>query len=449
MIADTSIKELENSSVALTVTVGSEAIEKDYQDALNKYASTIQVKGFRKGKAPVSVLEGKFGKAIREESSFNTIEEALKEAIEKIDEKHKPLSFSVPVLQDEEDLLPFEANKDITFTVHYDVMPTFELSQYTGLELSIPKVAVDDAAVDAEIQQLLEQNAMVIDKDGEAAMGDIATVDYVELDEEGGEVAGTERKEFTFTLGSGTNFYQFDEDMVAMKVGQEKLITKSYGEDSTVEGYAGKTITLRVKLLSLRFRDVPQLDDEFAQDVKDEYKTVADLMTATREKLQKALDEQLEAVKFDALSEKLIADNPIALPQSMIDFEAEQSWKRYLRQLGLTEDQVLQFMNFQGKDRDEMLDPMKKQADKSLRIQLIMDKVKDAEKFEIDEAEVLKVLDEQAQGVSDEEQLALYRNMIEDDMRFAKVGPFLLENNTFKEGDEVSYAAFMDGSYNA
>ena len=204
-----------------------------------------------------------------------------------------------------------------------------------------------------------------------------------------------------------------------------------------------------MKLLSLRFRDVPQLDDEFAQDVKDEYKTVADLMTATREKLQKALDEQLEAVKFDALSEKLIADNPIALPQSMIDFEAEQSWKRYLRQLGLTEDQVLQFMNFQGKDRDEMLDPMKKQADKSLRIQLIMDKVKDAEKFEIDEAEVLKVLDEQAQGVSDEEQLALYRTMIEDDMRFAKVGPFLLENNTFKEGDEVSYAAFMDGSYNA
>ncbi len=449
MIADTSIKELENSSVALTVTVGSEAIEKDYQEALNEYASTIQIKGFRKGKAPVSVLEGKFGKAIREESSFNTIEEALKEAIEKIDEKHKPLSFSVPVLQNEEGLLPFEANKDITFTVHYDVMPTFDLSQYKGLELSIPSVKVDDAAVDAEIQQLLQQNAMVIDKDGEAAMGDIATVDYVELDEEGGEVAGTERKEFTFTLGSGTNFYQFDEDMVTMKVGEEKLITKSYGEDSTVEGYAGKTITLRVKLLSLRFRDVPELDDEFAQDVKDEYKSVADLMTATREKLQKALDEQLEVVKFDILSEKLLADTTIALPQSMIDFEAEQSWKRYLRQLGLGEEQVLQFMNFQGTGRDEMLEPMKKQADKSLRIQLIMDKVKDAEKFEIDEAEVLQLLDEQTEGVSDEEQLALYRTMIEDDMRFAMVGPFLLEHNSFKEGDEVSYAAFMDGSYNA
>ncbi|MCK9547460.1 MAG: trigger factor [Sphaerochaeta sp.] len=449
MIVDTSIKELENSSVALTVTVGTEAVEKDYQAALKKYASTIQIKGFRKGKAPVSVLEGKFGKAIREESGFNTIEEALKEAIEKVEEKHKPLSFSVPVLQDEEGLLPFEANKDVTFTVHYDVMPSFDLPQYKGLELTIPKVKVDEAVIDAEIQQLLQQNAMIIDKDGEAAMGDIATVDYVELDEEGDEVAGTERKEFTFTLGSGTNFYQFDEDMVGMKVDEERSISKTYSEDSTVEGYAGQTIQLRVKLLSLRYRDVPVLDDEFAQDVKDEYKTVDDLMSATREKLQKALEEQIEGVKFTTLSDKLIEMTPIAIPQSMIDFEAEQSWRRYLRQLGLGEEQVMEFMNFRGQSRDEMLKPMKEQAEKTLRLQLIMDKVKETEKFEVDEDEVLKVLDEQASGVSDEDQLASYRTMIEDDMRFSKVGPFLLEQNTFIEGEEVPYAAFMDGSYNA
>ncbi len=92
MIADKSIKELENSSVALTVTVTAPTIENDYKAALQKYASTIQLKGFRKGKAPVSVLEGKFGKAIREESTFNTIEAALKEALEGVEDKYKPLS---------------------------------------------------------------------------------------------------------------------------------------------------------------------------------------------------------------------------------------------------------------------------------------------------------------------------------------------------------------------
>ncbi|MFA5447319.1 MAG: trigger factor [Sphaerochaeta sp.] len=449
MIADTSIKELENSSVALTVTVKAEAVEKEYQEALKKYATTIQVKGFRKGKAPVSVLEGKFGKAIREESTFNTIEEALKEAIEGVELKHKPLSFSTPVLQDEEGLVPFEANKDVTFTVHYDVMPTFELPQYKGLEIAVPKVAVTDEAVDAEIKQLLDQNAMVIDKSGAAEMGDIATVDYVELDEEGGEVAGTDRKEFVFTLGSTSNFYQFDEELVGMKVDEEKTFSKTYAEDSTVEGYAGRTITLKVKLLALKVRDVPELDDEFAQDVKEEYKTVADLLKATREKLQGDLDTQLENVKFNNLSEKLMESATFAIPASMIDFEAEQSWNRYLRQIGLSEEQVLQFMNFQGKSREEIIAPMREGAEKNLRMQLIMDKIKDEEKFEVDEEEVTKALEEQTKGITDESQLSYYRTMIEDEMRFAKIGPFLLENNTFKEGDEVAYDAFMDGSYNA
>ncbi len=142
MIADKSIKELENSSVALTVTVTADTIENDYQAALKKYAADVQIKGFRKGKVPVSVLEGKFGKAIREESTFNTIEDALKEALTDVEDKYKPLSFSTPPeLQDEETLLPpFEANKDITFTVHYDIMPIFETPpEYKGLKVTYPR----------------------------------------------------------------------------------------------------------------------------------------------------------------------------------------------------------------------------------------------------------------------------------------------------------------------
>lgn len=449
MIADTKIKELENSAVALTVTVKADAVENEYQAALEKYAKTIQIKGFRKGKAPLSVLEGKFGKVIREESSFNTIEAALKEALEEVEEQYRPLSFSTPVLQDEEELLPFAEKSDITFTVHYDVMPTFELPQYKDLKVTIPKVAVSDEAVDREIKQLLDQNAMVIDKSGAAEMGDIATVDYVELDEAKEEIAGSERKEFVFTLGSGSNFYQFDEDIVGMQVDEEKTFEKTYAEDSTVEGYAGKTISLRVKLQALKFRDVPELDDEFAQDVKEEYKSVKDLLAGTREKLEEELQARLEEVKFASLSEQLTAGAEFAIPASMIDFEAEQSWNRYLRQIGLTEEQVLQFMNFQGKSREEIIAPMREGAEQNLRIQLIMDKIKETEVFELDEEEVTKVLEEQTKGITDEAQLSYYRTMLEDEMRFAKIGPFLLENNTFSEGEEVAYDSFMDGSYDA
>jgi len=449
MIADKSIKELENSSVALTVTVTADTIENDYKAALQKYASTIQLKGFRKGKAPISVLEGKFGKAIREESTFNTIEEALKEALEGVEDKYKPLSFSTPELQDEETLLPFKANSDVTFTVKYDVMPTFEMPAYKGLSVSFPKVQVSDEAVNAEIEKLREQNAMVIDKNDAAAMGDIVTVSYVELDAENNEVPGTERKEFVFTLGSTYNFYQIDSDIVGMKSGEEKTFSKTYAEDSTVEGYAGKTITLKVNVESVKFRDVPALDDEFAQDVKEEYKTVDDLLKATREKLEKALEAKLEQAKLNALSDELLKGTTIAVPASMIDLEIEQSWNRYVKQTGLTEEQILQFLQFQQKTKEDVVAPWREAAEKSLRIQLIMEKIKETEQFPLDEEELNKVLAEQLKDVTDESQRDYYKTMIEDDMRFQKIAPFLQENNTFTEGEEVAYDVFMSETYGA
>ncbi|MGH0054198.1 MAG: trigger factor [Sphaerochaetaceae bacterium] len=449
MIADKSIKELENSSVALTVTVTADTIEKDYQAALKKYSSTVQIKGFRKGKAPVSVLEGKFGKAIREESTFNTIEDALKEALADVEDKYKPLSFSTPELQDEEALLPFEPNKDVTFTVKYDIMPIFETPEYKGLEVSYPKVALTDEAVQAELDKLREQNAMVIDKDDAAAIGDIVTVDYVELDEENNEVPGTERKEFVFTLGSTYNFYQIDEDIVGMKSGEEKIFSKTYAEDSTVEGYAGKTITLKVNVQSVKFRDIPELDDEFAQDVKEEYKTVDDLVKGTREKLQAALDAKIESEKLNAVSEALLERVTIAVPESMIDMEVEQSWKRYIQQTGLSEEQILQFLKFQNQSKESITAPWREAAAKSLRIQLIMEKIKEAEQFPLDEEEVNKVMEEQLKEVSDQAQRDYYRTMIEDDLRFQKIAPFLQENNTFVEGEEVSYETFMSDTYGA
>ena len=449
MIAEKSIKELENSSVALTVTVTADTIENDYKAALQKYASTIQLKGFRKGKAPISVLEGKFGKAIREESTFNTIEEALKEVLEGVEDKYKPLSFSTPELQDEETLLPFKPNADVTFTVKYDVMPTFEMPAYKGLSVSYPKVQVSDEAVNAEIDKLRDQNAMVIDKNDAAAMGDIVTVSYVELDAENNEVPGTERKEFVFTLGSTYNFYQIDGDIVGMKSGEEKTFSKTYADDSTVEGYAGKTITLKVNVESVKFRDVPALDDEFAQDVKEEYKTVADLLKATREKLEKGLEAKLEQAKLNALSDELLKGTNIAVPASMIDLEIEQSWNRYVKQTGLSEEQILQFLQFQQKTKEDVVAPWREAAEKSLRIQLIMEKIKETEQFPLDEEELNKVLAEQLKDITDESQRDYYKTMIEDDMRFQKIAPFLQENNTFTEGEEVAYDVFMSETYGA
>ncbi|NBK24422.1 MAG: trigger factor [Spirochaetia bacterium] len=446
MIAEKSIKELENSSVALTVTVTADTIEEGYKAALNKYAASIQLKGFRKGKAPLSVMESKFGKDIREESTFKTIEEELKEVLADVEDKYKPLPYSTPELQDEETLLPFKSNSDITFTVKYDVMPVFEMPAYTGLSVSVPKVELPEEVVTKELDKLRDQNAMVIDKEGAAEKGDIVTIDYVELDEEDNEVAATARMDFIFTIGSGSNFYEIDEDITGMKVGDEKTITKTYAEDSSVEGYAGKTIKLSVALKALKFRDVPALDDDFAQDVKDEYQTVEDLVNATRKKLEDAITAKIEQVKVGALTEELLKGTTISVPESMIELEVDQTWKRYVEQTGLSEEQIMKFLSFQQKTKEDLTAPWRERAEKTLRVQLIMEQIMLREKFTADAEEVQRVVDEQLGSVTDEAQLEYYRNMIEDDLKFQQIAPFLQENNTFTEGEAVDYSEFMQGS---
>ncbi len=447
MIAEKSIKELENSSVALTVTVTADTIEESYKAALNKYAATIQLKGFRKGKAPLSVLESKFGKDIREESTFKIIEEELKVVLEEVEDKYKPLSYSIPELQEEEGLLPFKSNSDVTFTVKYDVMPTFELPSYTGLTITIPKVELPEEEVTKELDKLRDQNAIVIDKEGKAEKGDIVTIDYVELDEEDNEVPTTARMDFVFTIGSESDHFEIGEDIVGMGIGDEKTITKTYAEDSTVEEHAGKTVKLNVALKALKFRDVPALDDDFAQDVKDEYGTVEDLVNATRKKLEEALTAKLEEAKFNAISQELVKNTTINVPESMIEMEVNQTWKRYLQQIGLGEEQVLKLLELQNNSKESITAPWREGIEKNLRVQLIMEKIMENEKFVADEEEVQKAVDEQLASVTDEAQINYYRSLIEDDLKFRKVVPFLQENNTFTEDEAVDYSVFMQESY--
>ncbi|MGI6437383.1 MAG: trigger factor [Sphaerochaeta sp.] len=136
--------------------------------------------------------------------------------------RYKPLPYSIPHLVDEENLTPFEAEKDLTFSVKYDVMPNVVLPAYKGLMISYPKVTLPKEAVDAEIEKLRQQNAMTIEKKGKAADGDIVTVDYVEVAEDGSEVEETSREDFVFTLGSGSNFYEIDKDIRGNGSGRRK-----------------------------------------------------------------------------------------------------------------------------------------------------------------------------------------------------------------------------------
>lgn len=442
MIAEQKVRELENSAVELSITVPKDALTAEYRKTVDKYVKTLQIPGFRKGKAPASVLEQKIGPGMREESVYNAIENAVKEALDSVEDKYKPLPYSTPALVDEENIAKDMAG-DLTFAVTYDMHPSFELPAYTGLSVEVPQVVVSDETVAKEIERLREQNAMVVDKSAPVADGDIVTVDYAEVDADGNEVAGTDRKDFIFTVGSGSNFYKIDSDILGMAKDETKVLAKTYAEDFEQAEYAGKTVSLRVTVKQVKRREVPLLDDDFAQDVSDQYKTVEDLRAATKAKLEQSLKGHLEEVRLNTLLDKILELTTIAIPASMLEFEVDSTWRRFVSQSGMPEAQILKYLEFQGQSKADFTANWRTDADHKLRVQLIMDKIKDKEAFTVDQSEVEAAAEEQLKEVTDEETRSYYKTMIEDDLKIKKTGEFLLANNSITNGAEIGYEEFM------
>ena len=428
------IKKLENSSVELTLTLEAKKIEEAYSSQLKDYAKKLTMKGFRQGKAPVSLIESKYGPAIREEVTFKLMEENLEASYKDLDSKDRPLPYSTPVLQKEEELLPFKANTDITYSVIYDVMPQFTLGQYKGLDLEYVEAKVSEEEVNNEIERLRQQNAMVIAKNGAIAEGDIVTMDYAELDSEGNDVQSTKRDDFTFTVSSSYNFYQLDKEIVGLNKGDETVIEKTYGDDSGMgTDYLGKTVKIRVTIKEVKVKDVPELDDDFAQDIKDEYKTVADLKAGIEKNLKDSAEESNKELKLNSALEAISKNTEIVLPESMIKTQLEQEWRSFAQRFGISEAEVEKLMAANGGSKESFLDTRRESVVQGLKVQLIVDKIKDEEKFEVTDEELEENLKTYGQEITkDNPNYDAFKSYAEDDVKFQKAKDFIISSNTFK-----------------
>jgi trigger factor len=267
MVAEKQIKELEKSAVELTVSVPQNTVADEYDKTVKKYCKTVQIKGFRKGKVPASVLESKYGEALKEETMYSIIEASVEEVIKDLDKEQQPLAYSKPALVEEENLT-LDPEKDFSFAISYDIYPKVDLPDYTGVTIEIPTTEVTDKEISAELEKLQEQTSMITEKDKTVESDDIITVDLAELDEEGNAKEDAKREDYVFTVGSGYNFYGIDDEVLGMKKDETKVIDKTYGDDFDNPEYAGKTIKLQVTVKAVKVRDLPELDDEFCTGCK-------------------------------------------------------------------------------------------------------------------------------------------------------------------------------------
>lgn len=443
------IEKLENSAVKLTVTVPQKEVQDNYNQIVNKYAKTIQIPGFRKGKAPVAVLERKFGEALKADIASDIIEKALEEVfsdIDKNDEANRPLPYAQPKMDEAPKL---DVNSDFSFSLTYDVMPQVDVKHIESVTIKEPQVKIGEAELKEELEAIRERNAIVIDKkDTEAAAkDDIATVDYWEIDGDGKEVDKSKREDFTFTIGSGQNIYQFDDDIIGMKKGETKTLTKSWDKEYEDKELAGKTKKIGVTLKTLKLRKLPDLDDELAQDVNEKYKTLADMKADITKNLEAALTNRLREIKANALLEQLVEKNPITLPKSMLDAEIDARWRMTAQRFQTSPEQLEKLVASSGQTKEEMLKQWAGDSEKMLKSRLIVENLLKARNIAVTpeevEAEYAKIAD--GAGISLEEVKKHYadaskKEYLIDDMKEQKLYAQLFEQVKITKGDKTTFA---------
>ena len=438
------IKRLDKSNVQLNVTVPKEDVKTQYNDMLKEYSKSLQIPGFRKGKVPQEVLERKFAEALKGEAMGRIMESTLQDIFKEdsLPRSEKPLPYAHPELQGEPE---FDFDKDLQFSVIYDVLPEVKIGQWKGLKVEHPYAEVDKKDIEKELEEIRERNAIVMDRDdsAKAAKGDVVTIDY-QIYNEDGSPSSISRKDFAFTLGSTTNVYQFDDDIVGMKKGGEKDFNKKFADDFFEPTLAGQTRKVQITLTALKEKKLPDLDDDLAQDVDEKFKTLDDLKNSIKERLDKQLEFRLKEKKLNELLKKIMENTPVTLPDSMINAEVDGRWRRMARYYNTSVESIQQMMAIGNKGQE-----WRDAAVKSLHSRLIIETLMEEQKIEVSDDELEKEFESiaSANGAQIEEVKKHYNEeavfYLKEDIREKKMTDIMFAENNFKQGKKENYLDFM------
>ena len=374
------IEKLENNMAKLTITVSADEFEKKVQQVYQKMKGRIQVPGFRKGKAPRHMIEKLYGEGIFFEDAANDLipgayDEALKEIEETI------------VSRPEIDVVQIGKGQDFVFTAEAALKPEVTLGQYKGLEIPAQDRTVTDEEVQAEIDKERESNARMIDVDDRPVEdGDIikldfnGTVDGVPFD-------GGSAQDYPLTIGSGSFIPGFEEQLIGKSIGEDVDVTVTFPADYQAEELQGKEAVFACRVNAIQKKELPELDDEFAQDVS-EFDTLDEYRADVREKLQERKESAANSAKQNAAVAKAAELAQIDIPDAMIDEQVRRMLDDYARRLESQGISLDQYMEYLGMNTDVLSAQMRPEAVQQIRNNLVLEAVAKAENIEITDEKV-------------------------------------------------------------
>lgn len=372
------VEKLENNMAKLTIEVSAEELEKAIESAYQKSKNKISIPGFRKGKAPRRMIEQMYGREIFYEDAANIL---IPDAYEKELEECTEEIVSSPKV----DVVQIEAGKPFIFTAEVALKPEVTLGKYKGVKVGKMDVAVTDDEVNAEIDREREKNSRTVDVTDRAVQkGDIATIDF-EGFVDGTAFEGGKGKDYPLTIGSGAFIPGFEDALIGAEVGKETEVNVTFPEDYQAAELAGKAAVFKCTVSKLQEKLLPDLDDEFVEEVSEESDTVDEYKEEVRKKLADKKEADAKNAKEDAVIEAVIADAKMDIPDAMVDTQQRQMVQDYAERLQSQGISMEQYMQFTGMTVQMLMEQVKPQALKRIQSRLVLEAVAAAEKMEASE----------------------------------------------------------------
>lgn len=404
----------EKNTVYFDAQFTPEEFEEAVQKAYIANRSRFNIPGFRKGKAPRQLIELNYGKEIFYEDAINDLlPEAYSHAIDEFKLE--------PVDRPDVDIEDIEKDKPIIAKFSVEVKPEVKLGDYSNLEIEKTDYSVTDEMISAELERVRDMNARIIDAgDREIVDKDILTIDF-EGYIDGEPFEGGSAKDQTLEIGSGQFIPGFEEGLIGKKKGEEVEINVKFPEDYFEESLRGKDATFKVTIKEVKYKELPELDDEFAMDVS-EFETLEEYKNSIKEELEKSLKEQENIDLENKIVEKLVEISEFEIPDAMIESQIDSELDNFDYRMKMQGFSLEKYLELTNMSIDQMRESFREVAKKKVEAQLVLEAVAKNEKIEATDEDIQKELEKIAESYSPDNKEKFIEDMKKGDLNFLKEG---------------------------
>ena len=408
------------NELKLTFTVPASRFEEAIQEVFKKSAKYFNIPGFRKGKAPFKIVERYYGDSIFYEDAFNELAPVV------YDEEVKENKVEV-ASRPQIDIVQMEKGKDLIFTAIVATKPEVKLGKYKEILLKKIEYKVTDEDIEHEINHRAEHNARIVTvEDRPVKDQDIVTIDF-EGFTDGKPFEGGKAENHELTIGSKTFIPGFEDQIIGMKIGEEKDIKVTFPKDYFSKDLAGKEATFHVVLHGIKEKQLPAIDDEFAKDVS-EFDTLEELKNDIKEKMEKENAERAKHETEDAAVEEVCKNTNIDIPEGMIDLEIDNIMQNLDQRLSYQGLNLEQYLKMMGKSEADFRKDYKEQAEKNVKTRLVLEQIVKDENIKEDEKYIKEKLEEMAKQ---------YNRKVEDLEKNEELKNYLAESSKTEQAVEL------------